>query len=142
MQFRPPICSSILPNKFFLNYVVKQCHSEVQSFTKEADKSLKEPKYFTEMRLYIKNMNSSNTQQKRFWAMRGNIASLISVQQRTELLSLMEPAKWVFLNCWIFNAMNHFESKMLLHKMISKALHFIYPSYKLCWKFWRKVNFI
>lgn len=103
MQFRPPICSSIWPNKFFLNHVVKQCHSEVWDFTKEADRSLKEPKYFTEMKLYVKNMSSSNTQQKRFWAMRGNTSSLISVQQRTQLLSLMEPAKWIFLNCWVFN---------------------------------------
>lgn len=103
MQFRPPIRSSIWPGKFFLNHVVKQCHSEVWDFNKEADRSLKQPKYFTEVRLYIKNMNFSNTQQKRSGAMRGNTTSLISVPQRTQLLSLMEPAKWIFLNCWVFN---------------------------------------
>ena len=57
--------------KFFLNHVVKQCHSEVWDFNKEADRSLKQPKYFTEIRLYIKHMNFSNTQQKRSGAMRG-----------------------------------------------------------------------
>lgn len=60
-------------------------------------------------------------------AMRGNTTSLISVPQRTQLLSLMEPAKWIFLNCEsliISKCHEHFDSKMLLHKMLSKALKF------------------